>query len=75
MSGGVGGLAGAIPSARPDRRLPISPAIATRAVDLHEHHTDPQDRIIIASAIEHNARLMSDDSKFAKYVELEGCLL
>ena len=55
--------------------LPISPAIATRAVDLHEHHTDPQDRIIIASAIEHNAKLMSDDSKFAKYVELEGCLL
>lgn len=55
--------------------LPISPAIASRAVDLHEHHIDPQDRIIIASAIEHNARLMSDDSKFAKYAELEGCLM
>ena len=55
--------------------LPISPAIAARAVDLHEHHSDPQDRIIIASAIEHNAKLMSDDGKFAKYVELEGWLL
>ena len=34
--------------------LPITPGIATRAVDLPEHHSDPQDRIIIASAIEHN---------------------
>jgi PIN domain nuclease of toxin-antitoxin system len=55
--------------------LPITPAIAIRAVDLPEHHSDPQDRIIIASAIEHEAKLMSDDSKFAKYAELEGCLL
>ena len=55
--------------------LPITPAIAARAIDLHEHHSDPQDRIIIASAIEHNAKLMSDDSKFAQYTELEGRLL
>ena len=45
------------------------------ALDLHEHHSDPQDRIINASAIEHNAKLMSDDSKFVKYAELEGRLL
>jgi len=55
--------------------LPITPAIAARAVVLHEHHSDPQDRIIIASAIEHNAKLMSDDSKFSRYAELEGRLL
>ena len=55
--------------------LPITPAIATRAVNLQEHHSDPQDRIIIASAIEHNAKLMSDDSKFPLYLELEGRLL
>ena len=55
--------------------LPITPAIAARAVDLHEHHSDPQDRIIIASAIEHNAKLMSDNSKFAQYAELEGRML
>lgn len=55
--------------------LPITPAIATRAVDLQEHHSDPQDRIIIATAIEHKAKLMSDDGKFIKYAELEGCLL
>lgn len=55
--------------------LPITPAIAARAVDLHEHHSDPQDRIIIASALEHNAKLMSDDSKFSLYLELNGQLL
>ena len=55
--------------------LPITPAIATRAVDLQEHHSDPQDRIIIASAIEHNAKLMSNDSKFHLYLNLEGRLL
>ena len=42
---------------------------------MQEHHSDPQDRIIIASAIEHNAKLMSDDSKFRLYLELEGRLL
>jgi PIN domain nuclease of toxin-antitoxin system len=55
--------------------LPITPAIATRAVNLQEHHSDPQDRIIIATAIEHNAKLMSDDSKFPLYLELEERLL
>lgn len=55
--------------------LPITPAIATRAVNLHEHHSDPQDRLIIASAIEHKAKLMSDDSKFPRYVELNGYLM
>jgi PIN domain nuclease of toxin-antitoxin system len=55
--------------------LPITPAIATRAVNMHEHHSDPQDRIIIATAVEHNAKLMSSDSKFTRYTELEGLLL
>ncbi len=55
--------------------LPITPSIAVRAVDLHEHHSDPQDRLIIATALEHNANLMTDDGKFAKYSELKGLLL
>lgn len=55
--------------------LPITPAIAARAVDLPEHHSDPQDRIIIATAIEHQALLMSDDRKFSTYMELNGCLV
>jgi PIN domain nuclease of toxin-antitoxin system len=41
--------------------LPITSAIASIAVDLSEHHSDPQDRIIIATALSHDAQLMSAD--------------
>lgn len=50
--------------------LPVTPEIAGIAVDLPEHHRDPQDRIIIATALSHNAQLMSADSKFSKYTEI-----
>lgn len=55
--------------------LPITPEIAGRAVDLPEHHTDPQDRLIIATALPHEAQLMSSDRKFSLYKELSGRLL
>jgi len=55
--------------------LPITPKIATMAVDLPEHHSDPQDRIIIATALAHDAKLMSSDRKFPIYAELAGRLL
>ena len=55
--------------------MPITPAIASLAVDLPEHHSDPQDRIIIATSLFHNGRLMSVDGKFPLYKELEGRLL
>lgn len=55
--------------------LPITPSIARVAVDLPEHHRDPQDRLIIATAIEHGATLISADAKFPLYAELEGRLL
>jgi len=55
--------------------LPITPAIASLAVDLPEHHSDPQDRIIIATSLFHNGRLMSADGKFPHYKELDGRLL
>jgi PIN domain nuclease of toxin-antitoxin system len=45
------------------------------AVDLPEHHSDPQDRIIMATALAHDAKLMSSDSKFPIYAELAGRLL
>jgi PIN domain nuclease of toxin-antitoxin system len=50
--------------------LPITPTIAGIAVNLPEHHRDPQDRLIIATAIAHDADLMSIDSQFPKYLEL-----
>lgn len=55
--------------------LSISPAIAAQAVALPEHHSDPQDRLIIATALRHEAKLMSDDRKFAQYAELNGRLI
>jgi len=55
--------------------LPISASIAARAVKLSPIHKDPFDRIIIASAIEHQAQLASVDSLFPRYPELESSLL
>ncbi|MCA1792437.1 MAG: type II toxin-antitoxin system VapC family toxin [Desulfobacteraceae bacterium] len=55
--------------------MPITPEIASMAVDLPEHHSDPQDRIIIATALAHDGRLMSLDSKFPHYAELFGRLV
>ena len=55
--------------------LPITPIIASIAVDLPDHHSDPQDRIIIATALSHDAQLMSADGKFPRYKELAGRLL
>ena len=55
--------------------LPITPRIARMAVQLPEHHRDPQDRLIIATALAHNATLISVDDKFPLYVERTGHLL
>ena len=55
--------------------LPITPRIARIAVQLPEHHRDPQDRLIIATALTHNATLISVDDKFPLYAELTGHLL
>jgi len=55
--------------------LPITPQIASIAVDLPEHHRDPQDRLIIATAIAHDCDLMSVDRQFSNYEELDGKLV
>ncbi len=55
--------------------LPVTPSIASRAVALPEHHRDPQDRIIIATALEYGARLISFDGMFKRYHELESLLI
>ena len=55
--------------------LPVTPWIAVQAVTLPEHHKDPQDRIIIATALNYKAHLLSFDSKFHKYRELDGFLI
>jgi PIN domain nuclease of toxin-antitoxin system len=55
--------------------LPIDRQIAVLAANLPDHHRDPADRIIIATAITHGAQLMSFDEQFRKYDELSGHLL
>lgn len=55
--------------------LPVSAEIATTAVDLTEHHNDPQDRIVIATALVLGGRLISADRKFPLYHELVGKLI
>lgn len=55
--------------------LPVTPRVARLAVELPEHHRDPQDRIIIATAIANDARLLSADGHFGAYEELEGRLI
>ena len=55
--------------------LPITPPIARIAVQLPEHHRDPQDRLIIATALTHSATLISADDQFPLYAELTGHLL
>ena len=55
--------------------IPVSRAIAERAVSLPEHHKDPVDRIIIATAVEYQAQLISVDGRFPTYQELAGLLV
>jgi PIN domain nuclease of toxin-antitoxin system len=55
--------------------IPVDRPIAVRAASLPEHHRDPADRFIIATAIERQARLISLDGAFPLYVELAGKLI
>lgn len=55
--------------------IPTSRAIALRAALLPEIHRDPADRLIISTALETNATLISFDSIFPAYGELCGHLL
>ena len=49
--------------------LPVGREVAQLAAELPEHHRDPADRLIIATAIACNARLLSLDAMFPAYVE------
>lgn len=55
--------------------IPVDQKIAVRAANLPEHHRDPADRFIIATAIERQTRLISLDSDFPAYLELAGKLI
>ena len=55
--------------------LPVTGEIARLAAALPEHHKDPQDRIIIATAILHRANIISADRNFHEYAELKDLLI
>lgn len=55
--------------------LALTPGIALRASVLQDHHRDPFDRMIIATALEWDGQLASADGQFAGYPELAGRLI
>jgi PIN domain nuclease of toxin-antitoxin system len=55
--------------------LPLTPAIACRAVELTDRHRDPFDRMIIATSLELSWKLASADGQFHGYPELVDRLL
>lgn len=55
--------------------LPVTCEISRLSVALQDIHKDPADRIIIATAITHNAMLASVDTVFPAYTELTGRLI
>lgn len=57
------------------KSLPVTPRIASLAVTLPEYHKDPQDRLIIATALIEEAQLLSFDTAFPSYLELQGRLI
>jgi len=55
--------------------LPVDRHVALRSAEMPEHHRDPADRLIIATAVEHQAYIESLDQIFPRYAELAGRLL
>lgn len=55
--------------------LPVNEHICELAVNLPEHHKDPIDRLIIATALIHECHLASVDTKFPLYQELKDKLI
>lgn len=55
--------------------IPVTPEIASLAVSLPEHHKDPQDRMIIATAMQYGTRLLSFDGQFSEYKEVKKLLI
>ena len=57
------------------RSLPVTSEIAYLSGILLDHHKDPADRIIIATSIVNDTQLISLDTVFPLYSELQGRLI
>jgi len=53
--------------AREFQVLPLTPAIAWRAVDFDWMHKDPADRLICATALEHQLTLVTHDKEITRW--------
>ncbi len=52
-------------------QVPINFQIATKSTQLPPHHTDPCDRIIVATAQEYGMRIVTPDPLIRKYPQAE----
>lgn len=50
--------------------LPLTPSIAARSAYLPDIHRDPIDRVIIATALEHDSELATRDGMIARYPDV-----
>lgn len=57
------------------KMLPIDTEVARIAAELPEHHRDPADRFIIATAVHHKAKIISLDTQFPLYQEIKRLLI
>lgn len=55
--------------------LPITKEIAMLAEQLENHHKDPADRFIIATSVFHQIPVISLDTIFPKYIEIQTLLI
>ena len=55
--------------------LPLTTGIALRAVQLQDVHRDPADRFIIATALVHDAKLLTLDGAILAYPEAQDILV
>jgi PIN domain nuclease of toxin-antitoxin system len=53
--------------------LPLTPTIAARSAFLPDIHKDPIDRVLIATALEHDAELATKDDTIRRYPEVRIC--
>lgn len=51
--------------------IPLNAEILTKSADLPDHHKDPFDRMIIATAKLHDLAIISADSLFKKYRQVK----
>jgi len=51
--------------------LPLTPSIAAKSAALPDIHRDPIDRVIVATAIEHGAELVSKDELVGRYPSVQ----